>query len=333
MKKILVCGGGGFIGSHLVRKLVSQGHWVKSIDLKYPEFSKTVAQEFVVGDLRDQTFVAKELAIPYDEIYQLAADMGGAGYIFTKEHDATIMHNSCQINLNVLHRSVNVGVKKIFYSSSACIYPEENQTDPNNPNCEESSAYPANPDSEYGWEKIFSERLFQAFGKQHGIETRIARFHNIYGPEGTFQGGREKVPAAFSRKVSLAQDGTSIEIWGSGNQTRSFLYVDECIEGVLKLMESDYRKPINIGSDEMVSIDTLAKMIIKLSGKNLSLKHIDGPTGVMGRCSHNDLIEKTLGWRPSRPLLEGLTKTFHWIDSELKGKHDRKSENLKGSTL
>src|SRR5579859_4037429 len=284
MKKILVNGAGGFIGGHLVKRLKSEGHWVRAADLKRHEYATSLADEFIVGDLRNQRFVS-EVVDGIDEVYQLAADMGGAGYIFTGEHDADVMHNSATINLNTLHYGVKAGVKKFFYSSSACIYPEYNQMDPNNPKCSEESAYPAAPDSEYGWEKLFSERLYLSYMRNYGVQVRIARFHNIFGPEGTWDGGKEKAPAALCRKVAEAPDGSEIEIWGDGLQTRSFLYIDECIEGVRRLMDSDFRGPVNIGSEEMVTINQLAEMIMQIAGKNLTIRHIPGPLGVRGRNS------------------------------------------------
>lgn len=319
-KKILVCGAGGFIGSHLVDRLKSEGNWVRGVDLKYPEFAKTVADEFVIGDLRDQSICRKVVDQPFDEVYQLAADMGGAGFVFTGENDADIMHNSALINLNILELIVKNKIKKIFYSSSACMYPEYNQTDPDNPNCAEDSAYPANPDSEYGWEKLFSERLYLAFNRNYKVNVRIARFHNIFGPEGTWEGGREKAPAAICRKVAEAKDGTKIEIWGDGLQTRSFLYIEECLEGVFRLMDSDFIGPVNIGSEEMVTINRLAEMIIGISGKKLSIEHIKGPLGVRGRNSDNRLIFEKLGWKPTQPLIAGLEKTYKWIKEQVESR-------------
>jgi len=317
MKKVIVFGAGGFIGSHLVTALKKQNKWVKGVDLKYPEFSETTADEFVIGDLRDPNVVAQVLDHPYDEVYQLAADMGGAGFIFTGENDADVMHNSAIINLNTLHYGSKIGVKKIFYSSSACIYPEFNQLDPDHPVCTEDSAYPAQPDSEYGWEKLFSERLYFAFNKNYGVEVKVARFHNIFGQEGTWEGGREKAPAAICRKIALAKDGESIEIWGDGLQTRSFLHISECLEGMFKLMDSDFQGPVNIGSDEMVTINELANKIIKISNKQISLKHIDGPLGVRGRNSDNNLISEKLHWRPTKTLAEGLEITYNWINKQV----------------
>jgi GDP-D-mannose 3', 5'-epimerase len=316
-KTALVCGAGGFIGGHLVKKLKSEGFWVRGVDLKKPEYSKTSADHFLLGDLTDQRFVKKVFDQSFDEVYQLAADMGGAGYIFTGENDASIMHNSALINLNVLKEMKESGSRKIFYSSSACIYPEYNQTDPSNPKTSEESAYPAAPDSEYGWEKLFSERMFLAYHRNHGTEVRIARFHNIFGPEGTWRGGREKVPAAMCRKIAEAKEGGTIEIWGDGKQTRSFLYVDECLNGVRKLMDSDFTGPVNIGSEEMVSINELAEMVMDIAGKKVRIKHIKGPLGVRGRTSNNRLIKKKLGWKPSSKLYDGMKETYFWIESQL----------------
>lgn len=318
MKSALVCGGGGFIGAHLVKRLKAEGFWVRAVDLKYPEFSPTVADDFVIADLRDAGECRRVIDRRFDEIYQLAADMGGAGYIFTGEHDADVMHNSATINLNILAACQRRNNRRIFYSSSACIYPEHNQLDPNAPVTRESSAYPANPDSEYGWEKLFSERLYLAYSRNHGIEARIARYHNIFGPEGTWMGGREKAPAALCRKVAETRDGGAIEIWGDGKQTRSFLYIDECIEGTLRLMRSDFSGPVNIGSDEMVTLNDLARMIIEISGKKLSIEHIPGPLGVRGRNSDNNLIKEQLGWAPNLPLKQGLAKTYPWVASQVR---------------
>jgi GDP-D-mannose 3',5'-epimerase len=313
MKKALVLGGGGFIGSHMVNRLKAEGFWVRAVDLKYPEFSETQADDFIQGDLRDPAVCRSAVDQKFDEVYQFAADMGGAGFVFTGENDADIMHNSALINLNVLEACLKRNSKKIFYSGSACMYPEHNQTDSNNPNCEESSAYPANPDSEYGWEKLFSERLYMAFARNYGFESRIARYHNIFGPEGTWQGGREKAPAAICRKVAMAADGDEIEIWGDGKQTRSFLIIDECIEGSLKLMRSDFMGPVNIGSDEMVTINQLVDIVAGVAGKQIVKKHISGPEGVRGRNSDNNLIKEKLGWAPSNSLKWGLEKTYPWI--------------------
>jgi len=317
-KTALVCGAGGFIGSHLVKKLKKEGYWVRGVDLKKPEFSASAADDFVVGDLRDQILCQKILDRPFDEVYQLAADMGGAGYIFSGEHDADVMHNSAQINLNMAYYGQKAGIKKIFYSSSACMYPAHNQLEPENPNLSEDSAYPAAPDSEYGWEKLFSERLYLSYKRNYGFDVRIARFHNIFGPEGTWRGGKEKAPAAMCRKVAETDNGGSIEIWGDGEQTRSFLYIDECLEGVRRLMDSpNFYGPVNIGSEEMVSINQLAKMIMEFEGKNLNIVHIDGPLGVRGRNSDNRLIYEKLGWKPSAPLKNGLIKTYDWIIQQL----------------
>ena len=317
MKEILVCGAGGFIGHHLVKRLKKDGHWVRGVDLKFPEFAKTAADDFVVGDLRDQSVVRRVIDRGFDEVYQLAADMGGAGFVFTGENDADIMHNSGMINLNVLDESYKRNVKKIFYSSSACMYPEHNQMDPDNPMCSENSAYPANPDSEYGWEKLFSERLFLAYARNKGMQVRIARFHNIFGPEGSWRDGREKAPAAFCRKVAETPSGGTIDMWGDGKQTRSFLFVDECIEGVLRLMDSGFQGPVNIGSEEMVSINRLAEMVMEIAGKNQTINHIPGPLGVRGRNSDNALIKEKLGWEPNYPLKKGLEETYKWISTQV----------------
>lgn len=314
--RILVCGAGGFIGGHLVKRLKREGFQVRAVDLKRNEFSPSPADEFIVGDLRDPA-VVRDVVAGVDAVYQLAADMGGAGYIFTGEHDAAVMHNSATINLNILEFGVRAGMRKYFYSSSACIYPAYNQTDPDNPNCAEDSAYPAAPDSEYGWEKLFSERLYAAYSRNHGVEIHVARFHNIFGPEGTWRGGREKAPAAICRKVAEAADGGEIEIWGDGNQTRSFLYVDECVEGIRRLMESNCAGPLNIGSDEMVSINQLAAMAMDIAGKGLRIRHIEGPLGVRGRNSDNRLISRTLGWAPSAPLRCGMEATYAWISTQV----------------
>jgi nucleoside-diphosphate-sugar epimerase len=317
MKSALVCGGGGFIGAHLIKRLKSEGYWVRGVDLKYPEFSETAADDFVIADLRDAQECRRVVDRKFTEIFQLAADMGGAGYIFTGDHDADVMHNSASINLNILDACVRRNSKRIFYSSSACIYPEENQLDPAAPVTRESSAYPANPDSEYGWEKLFSERLYLAYARNHGVEARIARYHNIFGPEGTWTGGREKAPAALCRKVAEARDGTHIEIWGDGLQTRSFLYIDECVEGTLRLMRSDFPGPVNIGSDEMIALNDLAEMIIDISGKKLTIDHIAGPLGVRGRNSDNTLIQEKLGWAPARPLRTGIAATYEWVAGQV----------------
>lgn len=320
-KKILVCGAGGFIGNHLVKRLKSEGFWVRGVDLKYPEFNTTLADEFIIGDLRNQQVCQKILDLPFDEVYQLAADMGGAGYIFTGEHDADVMHNSAQINLNTAYYGIKAGIKKIFYSSSACVYPAYNQEDPANPKCSEDSAYPAAPDSEYGWEKLFSERMYLSFHRNYVLNIRIARFHNIFGPEGTWTGGKEKSPAAICRKVAEVPDGGKIEIWGDGEQTRSFLYIDDCLDGIKKLMDAnDFIGPVNIGSEEMVTINQLAKMVMDIAGKKLSLKHIDGPLGVRGRKSDNKLIKEKLNWEPALNLREGLCKTYKWINEQVSKK-------------
>jgi nucleoside-diphosphate-sugar epimerase len=317
MKTALVCGAGGFIGSHLVRRLKIEGFWIRGVDLKFPEFDETAADDFVLGDLRDMDFCRGVVDCPFDEVYQLAADMGGAGFIFTGVNDADIMHNSASINLNVLQYARKRGVRCIFYSSSACIYPAHNQEDPANPNCAEASAYPAAPDSEYGWEKLFSERLYLSYGRNHGMDVHVARYHNIFGPQGTWRGGREKAPAALCRKIAAARQGNSIEIWGDGNQTRSFLYIDECVEGTLRLMRSNVAGPVNIGSEEMITINGLAHMIMDISGKRLAIKNIPGPTGVRGRNSDNRLIRDVLDWAPQRSLREGMTVTYQWIEQQL----------------
>ncbi len=339
MKTALVLGAGGFIGSHMVKRLRSEGYWVRGVDLKYPEFSESEANEFILGDLRDVDFVRRviefkgeqgnfynevpsRLRRPFDEIYQFAADMGGAGFVFTGENDSEIMHNSVTINLNVLEQQKLFNeeghqMTKIFYSGSACMYPEHNQLDPNNPDCREDSAYPAAPDSEYGWEKLFSERLYLAYNRNHGIPVRIARYHNIFGIEGTWNGGREKAPAAICRKIALVENSGSIDVWGDGLQTRSFLYIDECIEATRRLMDSDFLGPVNIGSEEMVTINKLVDITAKISGKNIEKNHIDGPLGVRGRNSNNDLIREKLGWDYKQSLEEGIRKTYAWICEQL----------------
>jgi nucleoside-diphosphate-sugar epimerase len=330
MKTALVCGAGGFIGSHLVKRLKLEGFWVRGVDLKFPEFAETHADDFLIGDLRDQTTCREVTDRRFDEVYQLAADMGGAGYIFTGEHDADVMHNSATINLNMVEACRRRNIRRVFYSSSACMYPAYNQEDPDNPNCAESSAYPAAPDSEYGWEKLFSERLYLAYGRNHGMECRVARFHNIFGPEGTWMGGKEKSPAAMCRKVAEASVGGEIEMWGDGNQTRSFLYIDECLEGVLRLMRSPHTGPFNVGSEEMVSINQLAALVMDIAGKKLSVRHIPGPMGVRGRNSDNRLISETLGWAPSKSLRDGLEKTYGWIADQVDAKHGGRRLKLVG---
>jgi len=317
MKQALVCGAGGFIGSHLVKRLKKEGFWVRGVDLKYPQFAETHADDFVIADLRDPVNCRGVVDRRFDEVYQLAADMGGAGFVFTGENDADIMHNSALINLNMLEACHRRNTKRIFYSSSACMYPEHNQLDPDDPNCTEDSAYPADPDSEYGWEKLFSERLYLAFGRNHGMEVRVARYHNIFGPEGTWRGGREKAPAALCRKIAVAEDGDSIEVWGDGKQTRSFLYIDECVEGTLRLTRSDFQGPVNIGSDEMISINDFVDMIAEVAGKDITRNHIEGPEGVRGRNSDNTLIKERLDWAPSQPLREGVRKTYEWIEGRV----------------
>ena len=318
MKTILVCGAGGFIGTHLVESLKAQGHKVIGADLKRPEYSDTKADSFYVMDLRSSSNVNTLFDYhQFDEVYQLAADMGGAGYIFTGEHDADIMHNSAIINLNVLDAMRKNDVKKVFYSSSACMYPAHNQTDPDNPLLSEDSAYPADPDSEYGWEKLFSERLYMSYARNYGIEARIARFHNIFGPLGSYDNGKEKAPAALCRKVALADNKGEVEIWGPGNQTRSFLYIDECIEGIHRIMASDCTVPLNLGSTKMISINDLVLLISSLTNKRVKIKNVDGPVGVMGRNSDNTLIKELIDWAPDEDLEAGLTKTYQWISEQL----------------
>ena len=318
-KKALVCGAGGFIGSHMVKKLKSEGYWVRGADIKYPDFSMSKADEFLRGDLTGQTFCDMVCNMEFDEIYQFAADMGGAGYIFTGEHDADVMNNSATINLNIL-RNVKDYKPKIFFSSSACMYPEHNQLDPNTPDCREDTAYPANPDSEYGWEKLFSERLYLSYHRNYDVPVRIARYHNIFGPEGTWTGGREKAPAAICRKVAeLPKGGGSIEVWGDGLQTRSFLFVDECVEATYRLVQSDFTGPVNIGSEEMVSINQLVDIAAKVADKEVEKNHIDGPLGVRGRNSNNDLIREKLDWDYTMTLEEGIKKTYDWINEEQLG--------------
>ena len=354
MKTALVLGAGGFIGSHMVKRLKKEGYWVRGVDLKYPEFSDTEADEFIQGDLRDKSFVERVIQYkgeqgnfyesvpyryiePFDEIYQFAADMGGAGFIFTGENDADIMQNSASINLNLLDAQQKLNetfdgsegwsecnrpcldwITKIFYSSSACMYPEYNQLDPDNPDCREESAYPAAPDSEYGWEKLFSERLYLTYSRNYGMPVCVARYHNIFGPEGTWQGGREKAPAAICRKVAyLPTNGGDIEVWGDGEQTRSFLFIDECVEATWRLMQSDFKGPVNIGSEEMVTINQLVDTAAKVSGKTVGKNHIDGPLGVRGRNSNNDLIREKLDWDYSQTLEEGIRKTYNWISQQI----------------
>jgi len=322
MKVALVCGAGGFIGSHLVKRLKQEKYRVIGVDLKYPEFCPTLADEFIIGDLRQLQGIKRAFfdQMQIDEVYQLAADMGGAGYVFTGEHDADIMHNSGSININVANAIAKKRPTKTFFSSSACAYPAFNQTDPNMPDCSEHTMYPAQPDSEYGWEKIFSERLYAAFQRNYQLDIRIARFHNIYGPEGAWNNGKEKAPAAICRKVAESEDVGIIDIWGDGEQTRSFLYIDECLEGIRRLMEAeDYYEPLNIGSEEMVTINELAEMAIEISGKKIALKYIEGPMGVRGRNSSNQLIEARLKWKPNYPLYKGLEKTYEWINTQVNG--------------
>jgi nucleoside-diphosphate-sugar epimerase len=320
MIRALVLGAGGFIGGHLVRRLKREGCFVCGVDLKAHPYTESEADQFVVGDLRDQVFAAEIMDRRFDEVYQLAADMGGAGYIFTGAHDARIMHNSASINLNVLDAAQRRGIDRIFYASSACIYPAHNQEDPDNPDCRETSAYPAAPDSEYGWEKPFFERLYLSYNRNFGMKSRIARYHNVFGPEGAWDGGREKAPAAICRKVAMAKSGETVEVWGDGLQTRSFLYVDECVEGTLKILRCGVQTPLNLGSDEMISIDNLVRLIAAIAGKSIDIAHKPGPLGVRGRNSNNDLIQRELGWRPSAPLVKGLEATYAWIESQVRAK-------------
>jgi GDP-D-mannose 3',5'-epimerase len=328
-KTALVLGAGGFIGSYMVKQLKLEGYWVRGVDIKYPEFSQTHADEFLLGDLREHNIVKESISSPmgtvaFDEIYQFAADMGGAGFVFSGDNDAEIMHNSATINLNVLefvhqqNQKTGLNKTKIFYSGSACMYPAYNQEDPENPNCKEDSAYPAAPDSEYGWEKLFSERLYFAYNRNHQIPVAVARYHNVFGPEGTWEGGREKAPAAICRKVALAAQTDEIEVWGDGNQTRSFLYIDECIEATRRFMQhASFIGPVNIGSEEMVTINELVDMTAKVSGKEITKKHIPGPLGVRGRNSENTLIREVLGWNYRQSLEEGLEKTYDWISEQI----------------
>jgi nucleoside-diphosphate-sugar epimerase len=317
MKTVLVCGAGGFIGTHLVESLKKQGHYVIGADLKFPLYSETKCDKFYKLDLREYQNVKTIFMNRIDEVYQLAADMGGAGYIFTGENDADIMHNSATINLNILDNMVKHNVKKVFYSSSACMYPAYNQTDPNNPLLTEDSAYPAEPDSEYGWEKLFSERLYLTYARNYGIDVRVARFHNIFGPRGSWNNGKEKAPAALCRKVAMAEDNGTVEVWGPGIQTRSFLYIEECIEGIHRIMEGDYQQPLNLGSTLMISINDLVRLIAKISGKTINIKNIEGPMGVMGRNSDNTLIKEKINWAPGEDLEGGLIKTYAWIKEQI----------------
>jgi GDP-D-mannose 3',5'-epimerase len=326
MQTALVCGAGGFIGSHLVKRLKRENYWVRGVDLKFPEFGTTEADDFLQCDLRDQQSVREVIDRRFHEVYQLAADMGGAGYIFTGENDANVMHNSATINLNVLEACRRRSIQRIFYSSSACMYPAYNQEDPENPKCSEDSAYPAAPDSEYGWEKLFSERLYLAYQRNHGVECRIARYHNIFGPEGSWNNGKEKAPAAICRKVAMAEDDGEIEVWGDGKQTRSFLYIDECVEGTIRLTRSGFSGPVNIGSEEMVTIDQLVNLVAEVAGKRISIHHIEGPVGVRGRNSDNQLIRDRLNWVPNAPLRTGIENTYEWIAQRVlqqRGKNER----------
>jgi GDP-D-mannose 3',5'-epimerase len=321
MKTALVLGAGGFIGGHMVKRLKSEGYWVRGVDKKLHEHEYSHAHDFQLADLTSQSDVRKVIDRHFDEVYQLAADMGGAGYINTNLYDADVMHNSATINLNVLHQCKEMHIKKVFFSSSACVYNEELQSTNKNPDCREASAYPAHPDSEYGWEKLFSERLFHAYNRQYGMQNKVARFHNIFGPYGTWDGGKEKFPAAICRKIAKANDGDEIEIWGDGEQTRSFLYIDDCIEGVRHLMNSEtFHGPVNIGADQMISINDTVDLVAQIAGKTIRKKHIDGPTGVRGRNSNNELIEAKLNWRPSQNLKDGLKETYRWINLNVRGK-------------
>jgi GDP-D-mannose 3', 5'-epimerase len=318
-KKILVTGAGGFIGHHLVRFLKNKDHWVRGTDLKYPEFSVTEADDFIIGDLREQSFVRRVIDRKFDEVYQLAADMGGAGYVFTGKNDANIMHNSGLINLNIVEACYKRNIKKIFYSSSACIYPEDRQLKVNNPSLKEKFAYPANPDSEYGWEKLFSERMYLSFSRNYNLDVKIARFHNIYGPEGSWNDGKEKAPAAISRKIAMAKDGDKIKVWGNGSQVRTFLYIDECLKGIQKLMNSSFSGPVNIGSNERISINNLVKMVAKIANKDIKIKNIPeiNAIGVKSRSSDNKLIKEKLHWEPNYPLKKGMEKTYAWIKKQV----------------
>jgi len=317
-KTAIVIGAGGFIGSHIAKRLKHDGYWVRGVDLKQPEFEPSACDEFFIGDCRNPQVVNFIIDQKVDRVFQLAADMGGAGYINTGEHDADVMNNSAKINLNVLDSCREQGIEQAFFSSSACVYNEHNQMDRENPDCREETAYPAFPDSEYGWEKLFSERLYMAYNKQYGMRNRVARFHNIFGEFGTWTGGKEKAPAAICRKVAMAKDGDTIEIWGDGLQTRSFLHIDDCVEGVMRLMDSDFTGPINIGSDYLISINDLVTMVCEIAGKNIKINHIAGPQGVRGRNSNNDLIREKLNWVPTQDLRSDIEKTYHWIEEQVK---------------
>ena len=319
-KKVLICGAGGFIGHHLVKRYKNEGYWVRGVDIKYPEFEASKADEFIIADLRKYSNALLVLTLPkempFDEVCQLAANMGGMGFIST--HDAEIMRDSCLININVLEACRIMGAKKIFFSSSACIYPEENQLDPQNPKCTEDTAYPAHPDTEYGWEKLFSERLYFSYARDYKMDIRIARLHNVFGPLGTWDGGREKAPAAICRKIAQAKDGDKVQIWGKGDQTRSFLYIDECIEGIRRMMKSkEYLPILNLGSEEMISINNLTNLIAKIANKRIFIENVPGPEGVRGRNSDNLLINKVLNWSPTQSLEEGLRKLYAWINNQV----------------
>jgi len=315
--RAIVLGAGGFIGNHLVSRLKSEGYYVKGVDLKHPLFSSSAADDFVIGDLRDKAFCDTMFSDAFDEVYQLAADMGGAGYLFTGENDFNVMHHSAQINLNVAQAAIQLPGVKLFYSSSACIYPRHNQNNPLAPNCEESSAYPADPDSEYGWEKLFSERLYLNACSNYNLNVRLARFHNVYGPENDYNSGKEKAPAAVCRKVAMAPENGTVEIWGDGQQTRSFLFVEDCIEGIRKLMQSDFHGPVNIGSEEMISINDFARLVIGISGKQLEIRNTEGPVGVMGRTSNNTLVVEKTGWEPAISLEAGMQLTYNWMVEDI----------------
>ena len=321
MKSALVLGAGGFIGGHIVNHLKRKGYWIRGVDIKKCEFEETQADDFLIADLREQHVVRNVIDRRFDEVYQLAADMGGAGYIFTGEHDADVMHNSAMINLNVLNAAHRRLIPKVFFSSSACVYNEHLQLDTQHPDCREESVYPAYPDSEYGWEKLFTERLIMSYNRQHGMENKVARFHNIFGPNGTWQGGREKAPAAICRKIAYAKDGDEIEVWGDGEQTRSFLFIDDCVEGVMRLMKHEtFNGPVNIGSEQLISINDLVALVAKIAKKDIKIKHIDGPQGVRGRNSNNDLIKEKLKWKPPQDLKKGLTVTYNWINNQVHAK-------------
>jgi len=322
-KTAIVIGAGGFIGSHIAKRLKHDGYWVRGVDLKQPEFEPSACDEFFIGDCRNPQVVNFIIDQKVDRVFQLAADMGGAGYINTGEHDADVMNNSAKINLNVLDACRQQGIEQAFFSSSACVYNEHNQMDRENPDCREETAYPAFPDSEYGWEKLFSERLYMAYNKQYGMRNRVARFHNIFGEFGTWTGGKEKAPAAICRKVAMAKDGDTIEIWGDGLQTRSFLHISDCVEGVMRLMAHEtFHGPVNIGSDYMISINELVDIVSMIAGKTLVKRHIPGPQGVRGRNSNNEVVERELDWKPPQDLVKGLTATYTWINQQIERQNE-----------